>query len=871
MKTKTRKTFVLIVGGGPTGITAGLYLQKFGIPHILIEKDKILKKIPKAHYYNNQTMEVWRNICHIDKCVLNETENIHMWKNFNYCLNLNSDKIIGTYDNFYDKYNFKNTYYEDISPSKVTHLSQYKILTILYNFYVKCVKGDSKIIRPFISSSRLKFSSYRIIRQLLRTENETEIETKAEARVDTKKETKKEKEIREDGKEKGNETHFSKDPFLRFCGYDCSELLLGYEYESFLKWEDLNKNYEKKPSSMKQEDDSNFVITQVKNGNTGEKEIIISNYVFVAEGGKSSIKRDLNINDEKAKTYMKFTNIHFHSKQLSYLIRNNPAMLYFIFNEYIGVLVIHNFKEGEGVVHIPYISEKEVSLYADRTLCLKVLEKLLGVCLSDIQIHDIYKWTMNSSIASTFVDKRSNRIILLGDAAHKLPPSGGFGLNLGIGEVLNVIWKIGRIFQLKRNNFLNLQNKNKSTTMDVVKNNAVEQKTTNVHTIHFSNTLNEMNHVFSTLVNSNEKVQIRNFIDSYNVERKLVTEYTIDCAVRNYEKGNNVPRILGYEYNYIHFLKKWNMDRFAKHSTIFYYLFKSARQFLSIINNVPYILESRKKEIQQLFQNPSDLLTLLYPGVDLGYAYIDTIKETTRTDTHVKNVKKSDMNKESIFVKDKGDRVSRLKICEDVYATDMIPTITGSKMPHFIIYSFNKNSVYKLSTVDLPMINNLSFSYLILLFDYNVLKDVLVYLSKKKIKKDQFKICLWDSQIRIEPKGTELEITRDDRNDEKDKNKNTSNGVNDMNTVKIKNGPFVYQQKTLILGDISKLKGIELPVSNFEVSLVFSSKLIQDLFFETMHLKTNKYFVITRPDKHIISVGDENLLNQIEEIANVYI
>lgn len=860
---KTKKTFVLIVGGGPTGITAGLHLQKFGIPHILIEKETKIKQIPKAHYYNNQTMEVWRSISHIDKCFLNETENIHFWKNFSYCLNLKCDKILGTFNNFYNKYIFKNTYYEDISPSKVTHLSQYKVLSILYNYYVKVVNGDINITRPFINSSRLKFSSYRIIKQLLQTERERE----------------KEKE-----KEKKGERNAQSDRelFLRFCEYDRSELLIGYEYKRFLKWENSDKTYTKEFVDIKKNEHPNLVMTQVKNLNTGKDEIIISNYVFVADGGKSSIKKDLNINNEKRKDYMKFINIHFHSKQLSYLIKNNPAMLYFIFNEYIGVLVIHNFKEGEGVLHIPYLSEKEMKIYINKTSCLKVLDKLIGFSLSDVHIHDIYKWTMNSSISSTFVDEKTNRIILLGDAAHKLPPSGGFGLNLGIGEVSNITWKMCRIFHLKKNAFMNSLNKKKLNKIDFSKRNNSEKNNSERYNSEIEgkrvendmsevfDKYNQMNNIFSTLLNNDEKVKLQNFIDSYNIERKLVTEYTIDCAIKNYEKGNEIPNILGYQYKFMNLLKKYKLDDLIQNSNTVYYLFNAVKQFLNTINNIPYIFEKKQKKIHQLLDTPCNLLTLLYPEVDLGYAYINTMKKNNNDINKIeqveRNVNINNNDKGNVFEK-KENKLPHLKIYNNMNEGNIIPIIVGSKIPHFIIYSFNKTHIFKMSTVDLPVINNISCAYLILLFDYTILSDVIRCLGNKKIYADKFKICLWDSNIIVDLKSkNELCISR-----KHSKNK-TINIINDSNmeSVKIRSTPFIDQQQNHLY-DIAKVQGFKLPFSDLEVNLVFSSNLIKELFLKTLHLKTDKCFVIIRPDKHIISLGDGNVINEIEEIQNAYI
>ncbi len=42
---------------------------------------------------------------------------------------------------------------------------------------------------------------------------------------------------------------------------------------------------------------------------------------------------------------------------------------------------------------------------------------------------------------------RSGRAFLAGDAAHAHPPYGGFGLNNGLEDVVNLGWKLGAVLE----------------------------------------------------------------------------------------------------------------------------------------------------------------------------------------------------------------------------------------------------------------------------------------------------------------------------------------------------------------------------------------------------------------------------------------
>jgi len=57
---KTIDTPVLVVGGGGCGLSASIFLSNLGVDHLLVERHSTTSHLPKAHYLNQRTMEIFR-------------------------------------------------------------------------------------------------------------------------------------------------------------------------------------------------------------------------------------------------------------------------------------------------------------------------------------------------------------------------------------------------------------------------------------------------------------------------------------------------------------------------------------------------------------------------------------------------------------------------------------------------------------------------------------------------------------------------------------------------------------------------------------------------------------------------------------------
>jgi 2,4-dichlorophenol 6-monooxygenase len=76
--------------------------------------------------------------------------------------------------------------------------------------------------------------------------------------------------------------------------------------------------------------------------------------------------------------------------------------------------------------------------------CIAHIRRALAPTDSTITLLRQSTWTMTSQLAQSY---QQGHVFLAGDAAHRFPPTGGMGLNTGIGDIHNLLWKIAAVHQ----------------------------------------------------------------------------------------------------------------------------------------------------------------------------------------------------------------------------------------------------------------------------------------------------------------------------------------------------------------------------------------------------------------------------------------
>lgn len=76
--------------------------------------------------------------------------------------------------------------------------------------------------------------------------------------------------------------------------------------------------------------------------------------------------------------------------------------------------------------------------------CADLVRVGLGSPDQELEVLSALPWRPTGRLAGRYLE---GRVVLMGDAAHTMPPTGGFGLTTGIGDAHNLAWKLAMVLR----------------------------------------------------------------------------------------------------------------------------------------------------------------------------------------------------------------------------------------------------------------------------------------------------------------------------------------------------------------------------------------------------------------------------------------
>ncbi len=203
------------------------------------------------------------------------------------------------------------------------------------------------------------------------------------------------------------------------------------------------------------EDDSGVTATVADR--VGERTLRVrASYVIAADGGKT-VGRLRGIPMEGTPTFLDWINLHVRA-DFSAFIPYDDAVVNRVSSlsddgtlEHCGVVPMgpdhwgRHSREWTLMFSRPP-GERGAAELDDETIVKMVRRTLKLPDEHVMHVESISRWPVEGTVAQRF---RSGRVFLVGDAAHRHPPSGALGLNTGIQDAHNLAWKLALVLDGK--------------------------------------------------------------------------------------------------------------------------------------------------------------------------------------------------------------------------------------------------------------------------------------------------------------------------------------------------------------------------------------------------------------------------------------
>ena len=176
------------------------------------------------------------------------------------------------------------------------------------------------------------------------------------------------------------------------------------------------------------------------------KDTFRSKFLVGADGGNSLVATHQDLPFEGKMGVGGSMNILFRA-DLSKYVAHRPSVLYWVMQKGadaggIGVGLVRMVRPwNEWLIAWGY-DITQPAAEVDAALATQVARQLVGDPALEIELISANTWTVNIMYATNM---QKGRVFILGDAAHRHPPSNGLGSNTSIQDAFNLAWKLAAV------------------------------------------------------------------------------------------------------------------------------------------------------------------------------------------------------------------------------------------------------------------------------------------------------------------------------------------------------------------------------------------------------------------------------------------
>ncbi|MWB79031.1 2,4-dichlorophenol 6-monooxygenase [Pseudooceanicola sp. 216_PA32_1] len=199
---------------------------------------------------------------------------------------------------------------------------------------------------------------------------------------------------------------------------------------------------------LSHEQDGDGVTTTCRDRLSGREFLIRSKYLVGADGGNSAVAEHLGLPFEGKMGVGGSMNILFRA-DLSHLVAHRPSVLYWVMQPGadvggIGMGLVRMVRPWNEWLIVWGYDINEPAPDVTPEFAQGVARQLVGDPDLEIELLSANVWTVNDMFATHM---QKDRVFIMGDAAHRHPPSNGLGSNTSIQDGFNLAWKLAAVLK----------------------------------------------------------------------------------------------------------------------------------------------------------------------------------------------------------------------------------------------------------------------------------------------------------------------------------------------------------------------------------------------------------------------------------------
>ncbi|MFP8962247.1 FAD-dependent oxidoreductase [Streptomyces nanhaiensis] len=189
--------------------------------------------------------------------------------------------------------------------------------------------------------------------------------------------------------------------------------------------------------------DPEGVTAVVVNRDTGERTTVRADYLVAADGPRSPVRESLGIGHSGAGDLFHNVSVTFRSRRLAEVVGERRFIVCYLTTPGADGALLPVDNRERWVFHAPWHPERGETLeeFTDER-CAQHIRRAVGVADLDVEITGRAPWHAAERVARRYA---VGRVLLAGDSAHEMPPTGAFGSNTGIQDAHNLAWKLAAV------------------------------------------------------------------------------------------------------------------------------------------------------------------------------------------------------------------------------------------------------------------------------------------------------------------------------------------------------------------------------------------------------------------------------------------